>query len=586
MLDIFFNSRNEYYKIPVGACKCNEYVKIRLQVRCDAPIKAYINFNNIILEMKLEKIEWNLSSFIISMNAPDKPGLSYYFFTVTTPYHIVYYGNAKDWMQGMGIKHDKDPIPYQMTVYDDYSTPDWLKGRIMYQIFPDRFYKEQLMKDHTWKRKYHDNWNDLPFTEEDFPGREMDCSDFFGGNLQGIIKKLDHLKELNIGVLYLNPIFKAYSNHRYDTADYMTIDEALGTNEDFRELCEKAAQKDIYIILDGVFSHSGADSIYFNKNNTFNSVGAYQSVDSVYREWYKINNDGTYESWWGIKTLPDTDEMNLSFQKYIFNAVEYWIDLGAKGFRLDVADELPDIFIKKLRNVIKRKDPDAVIIGEVWEDASNKKSYDIQREYLWGHELDSVMNYPYRNAILEFTRGFIDANKFVRKIEIIKENYPKQTYDCLMNFLGTHDVPRLISILGDDDRYLGLQRDKQKNIKLSDGAYVRAKKKVKFAVKLLMTLPGAPCIYYGDEAGIEGLNDPMNRKTYPWEMEDQDLLEFFKDCTYMRVQREEMMKGSFEINAVDEHTVSIRRSYKSVVTQVIFDSKKCIYKEDIDCAQL
>jgi 4-alpha-glucanotransferase len=580
MLDIFFNSRDEYNKIPFGACKCNQSIMFRLQVRCDAPIRAYINLDNVKLEMELEKIEWNLSSFIISVNAPAEPGLSYYYFTVSTPYHTVYLGNAKDGMQGTGIKYDKDPVPYQITVFDDYVTPDWMKGPVMYQIFPDRFYKEQLFLSPTWNRKYHDNWNDMPFTEEDFPNREMDCSDFFGGNLQGIIKKLDYLKELNVRVLYLNPIFKAYSNHRYDTADYMTIDDTLGTNEDFHELCVKAAEKDIYIILDGVFSHTGADSIYFNKSGTFNSNGAYQSTDSEYREWYKINNDGTYESWWGIKTLPDTDEMNASYQKYIFNVVQYWLDLGAKGFRLDVADELPDAFIRKLRNVLKRKDPDAVLIGEVWEDASNKKSYDMQREYLWGLELDSVMNYPYRNAILEFTRGFIDANKFIRKIEIIRENYPKPSYECLMNFLGTHDVPRLISILGDDDKYTGLLRDKQKNIRLSDGAYVRAKKKVKFAVKLLMTLPGAPCIYYGDEAGVEGLNDPMNRKTYPWGNEDQDLIEFFRECTYTRAQREELQIGSFEINTVDEHTISIRRTYGNTVTQVIFDRKACAFRED------
>ena len=572
MLEIYFNSRDTTYKSLFGAVQSGSAVEFRLDVRCDAPVEAYIVIDKSKHRMHLEKLIKDLSIFRVNIQVPSKPGLMFYHFEISTPYHTVYYGNRSDTYQGQGVKYDKNPLDYQITVYDNYNTPDWIKGRIMYQIFPDRFYKEKIHKSPYWDRIFHSDWYEEPYIEEDFPGGKMECSDFFGGNLQGIIKKLDYIKSLGVGVIYLNPIYLAYSNHRYDAADYMSVDDTLGTKSDLKKLCEEAKKKDIFIILDMVFSHTGSDSVYFDKHKRFNKDGAFNNPDSPYRSWYTFKQDGTYESWWGIETLPNTVETDPGFMSHVFDSIRQWLSLGVKGFRLDVADELPDEFIRELRKVIKSCDKDAILIGEVWEDASNKVSYGNRREYLYGYELDSVMNYPYKNAIIDYTLNKINAESFVRRIEIIRENYPPQSYECLMNMLGTHDVSRILSIMGGKGNLEKLPRKQQKGVFLSKEEYNIAFKRLSFCLQLLMCLPGVPSVYYADEAGSQGLKDPFNRKTYPWGREDKKILDLYKRIMNNRCNDDKLKYGSFAIRE-DHGLVIITRKYQNESCEYTFNNR-------------
>jgi 4-alpha-glucanotransferase len=254
-------------------------------------------------------------------------------------------------------------------------------------------------------------------------------------------------------LVYLTPVFTAPSNHKYDTGDYMKVDPMFGSNETFTELFESAGRLEISIVLDGVFSHTGSDSIYFNKEGHYTSIGAYQSVKSQYYPWYTFfKHPDSYECWWGVDTLPNVNELEPSYQDFILlsrdSVIKHWGRLGCRGWRLDVADELPDEFLKNLRKTVKETDPEAVILGEVWEDASNKISYGKIREYLLGEELDSVINYPLRHAILKFFMGEWDSTRLNKTIMSLFENYPVSSFYSMMNILGSHDTVRIMTALG------------------------------------------------------------------------------------------------------------------------------------------
>ena len=425
------------------------------------------------------------------------------------------------------------PRCWQITVYEpDYKTPAWLKGGVIYQIFPDRFYKsgEISAPDHKILRS---DWGGTTRYQPNEYGKVLN-NDFFGGNLNGIREKLPYLKELGITAIYLNPIFEAYSNHRYDTGDYMKIDPLLGTGEDFDRLIDEAKAYGIGIILDGVFNHTGDDSRYFNRYGRYEEVGAYQSKSSPYADWYHFHEfPESYESWWGIPTLPAVNERSESYQNFILGeggVLKNWLRHGIIGWRLDVADEIPDFFLTMLRASVKEQNADAAIIGEVWEDASNKIAYDVRRQYLQGRELDSVMNYPLKDAIINFmqTRN----TSFLREtIFQLIDNYPKQTLDCLMNILGTHDTPRILTVLGGQSCET---KDEMALARLSDEERNFAKAQLKMAALLLFTLPGVPCVYYGDEIGMEGHRDPFCRRCYNWDSPDEDLRAHYRKLGEIR----------------------------------------------------
>jgi len=484
-------------------------------------------------------------------------GVHYYYFSYTSSgiRHYIKKINAHE-----GAEQEGDL--FQLTVYAvDYETPDFLKGGVMYQIFPDRFCKSGKPHENIPEgRILREDWGGTPYYKPDHNGHVWN-NDYFGGDFAGIQSKLQYLKDLGVTCIYLNPIFESHENHRYNTADYMKADPLLGTNDEFEELCTEAKKYGISIILDGVFSHTGADSVYFNKFGRYKKEpGAYQSRESRYYEWYTfINYPDNYEAWWGIDTLPNVLENNESYTEFICGddgVLNYWLSKGIAGYRLDVADELPDRFLDNLRKCVKKFDKDKIVIGEVWEDASNKESYGVKRRYLLGEQLDSVMNYPFREAVINFVKGG-NPKDFINSIMTVLEHYPKPTIDVLMNFVSTHDIERAINRLGGeycDDK----SKDWMAERWLTHDQYTKGKNLLKVAMALIFFLPGVPSIYYGDEAGLQGYKDPFNRRCYPWGHEDTELIEYVSELSRVRKSIPNMKKGRTYFVVNDKEIVDDR----------------------------
>ena len=473
----------------------------------------------------------------------DESGLYFYHFTYETPFGT---GNIFHRSSGCGeIRPNGNE--WQQTVYKkDYKTPEWAKGGIMYQIFPDRFNIGKTDKiSYPYDRVIHSSTDEAPIWQPDSNGKILN-NDYYGGNLKGIEEKLPYIASLGVNILYLNPIFEAHSNHRYNTADYTKIDPMLGTESDFKSLCKTAEKYSIKVILDGVFSHTGSDSIYFNREGRYGEKGFWNDRNGEYKDWFTIEENGKYKSWWGIDTLPETNEEADSFINYITGkngVLEKWLKAGAYGFRLDVADELPDKFIDALHKSVKSLNKDYLVIGEVWEDASNKISHGGRRRYLQGGQLDSVMNYPFASAIVTFMRYGV-AESFMESIVSICENYPPQALHCLMNHIGTHDTARILTSLVNDS-IEGKPRHIQANYRLSYEEYRKAKTLLKTASVLQYTLPGFPSLYYGDEVGVQGGSDPFNRSFYPWGKEDADLLSWYRNLGEIRKSLDCLKEGKF-----------------------------------------
>lgn len=521
-----FNSRDIRHKSVFGSTAAGESLWLCVCMPRDMGCTAvYLVSGEDGCDKNYVKLDWKSTDNItewwgIEYTFPS-PGLYFYHFEYDTPW-----GRGKIFLHSSGMGHFSDNgDEWQQTVYSpDFRTPSEFPGGVMYQIFPDRFCNSGRKKKNVpGDRVYHESIHDIPEWHENEIYHRWNV-DFFGGDLKGIEEKLPYIESLGVTCIYLNPIFESHSNHRYDTADYMKIDPLLGTEEDFRRLCEEAGKYGIKILLDGVFSHTGADSVYFNMYGRYDSVGAYNSEKSPYLSWYKYRSRDDYDSWWGVKTLPETNEDDKSFSDFITGkggVIEKWMKAGAYGFRLDVADELPDSFIVKIRNAVKRENPEGMLLGEVWEDASNKISHGGRRKYFSGHELDSVMNYPFRTAIINFMLTGV-AEDFMESAVTICENYPPQVLDCLMNHLGTHDTERIFSVLGGLDGE-GRDREHQVNATLTDEIKIIAERRLKAAVILQYTLPGVPSIYYGDEILTEGLKDPFNRTFFDWTKEKGEL---------------------------------------------------------------
>ena len=569
------NSRNNLYRSPFGAVPCLSEVTLRLFGKSDeipSSVSLVCHFRDeepVAIPMYFCQSVGTGSIYEAKITVPDTPGLIWYYFVLKNNGHTIYYGNNLEQLGGIGETFKKIPPCFQITVYkEDYKTPDWFKEGIAYQIFPDRFAKGDMDSFEAARESGRNDiiprqWNDIPYYKKEQFGEEYLANDFYGGNLDGIIKKLPYLADLGISVIYLNPIFKAYSNHKYDTGDYNEVDPMFGDNELFEKMCKEAKKYGIRIILDGVFNHTGSDSKYFNKDKNYSTIGAFQSKDSPYYPWYDfIDYPNVYQSWWGFQTLPNVNEMEPSFVDYILESpdaiMKKWLKLGASGWRLDVADELPEEFIKIMRKEVKSEDPDAILIGEVWEDASNKVSYGQHRDYLLGDELDSVMNYPLRNAIKDFTCEHVDAANFTRRLMSLCENYPKQALYSMMNFLSTHDSMRILTILGDAPS-LHLSKDEQSTFKLDDYKRHLAKRRLENATLLQLTLPGVPCIYYGDEVGMEGFDDPFNRATYPWGNEDTEVLDMYKKMISLRQDYHLFVDGDIEVMYAYGSTLAFAR---------------------------
>ena len=460
--------------------------------------------------------------------------------------------------------------PYQLTVYQgEEAVPTWFGEGMTYQIFPDRFCRSRI-PDPTGLvggRTVHQDWEDEPVYRPDERG-EIRNRDFFGGDFQGVISKLDDLKDLGVETLYFNPIFEAAENHRYGTADYDRIDPMLGCNEDFSRLCDEAHKRGMRVMLDGVFNHTGFVSRYFNGDGFYPDVGACQSWDSPYRSWFQfIRWPDQYESWWGIYSLPAVNESDPGYRRFIFgdedSVVRRWLRAGADGWRLDVADELPDDFIAEIRSAMDQEKPDSFLLGEVWEDGSNKIAYSQRRRYLLGSETNGLMNYPFRTAALDWLRGG-DAAVFRDTMEVIREHYPRPAFYSALNILGTHDTPRILTLLGAED--VPDTKDGRAAYRLSPAQRQKGQARLRVGEMLLYCFPGSPTVYYGDEAGMEGFEDPLNRGTYPWGREDQELLAFFRQLGQLRRERLSMQEGDLTYLHARGGVLVLRRQLGDEIT--------------------
>ena len=456
--------------------------------------------------------------------------------------------------------------PYQLTVYQgEEAVPTWFGEGMTYQIFPDRFCRSRIPDPAglVGGRTVHQDWADEPVYRPDEHG-EIRNRDFFGGDFQGVISKLDHLKDLGVETLYFNPIFEAAENHRYGTADYDRIDPMLGCNQDFSRLCEEAHRRGMRVMLDGVFNHTGFVSRYFNGDGSYPDVGACQSWDSPYRSWFQfIRWPDRYESWWGIYSLPAVNESDPGYRRFIFgdedSVVRRWLRAGADGWRLDVADELPDDFVAGIHAAARAEKPSAVVIGEVWEDGSTKVAYGVRRKHILGGHCDGLMNYPLRSAILSYFSGG-KAEDFVQSMETIRENYPPFAFYSAMNSLGTHDTPRILTLLGAGGERRDRSRDWRASFRLEGDALRMAKERLCSAALLLFCFPGSPTVYYGDEAGMEGFEDPFNRRPYPWGQEDGELLGWFKQLGALRKDHPALRRGTIRYVAAEGPLLAFARA--------------------------
>lgn len=557
---IYHNSQMREFRSPFGAVSCNQTVKLRLH----SPAGEKPDYVTLRLWLE-EQGEQNIAMTAVrktdravvyeaELIVPSEPGLVWYYFKIGTGGTVVYYGNNSASSGGAGQLYQHEPPSYQITVYKrDSTTPDWFKDAVMYQIMPDRFYNGEPDGKVLSPKKgslLHSHWDNTPFYIRETDSGRIRAYDFFGGNLRGIMAKLPYLKELGVTVIYLNPVFESPSNHRYDTADYHTIDAMLGDNDLFAELCAAAREYGIAIFLDGVFSHTGSDSKYFNREGRYPGPGACQSRQSPYYNWYRFRHwPDEYECWWGIDTLPNVEETESSYVDFAVtgpdSVAKYWLRQGAKGWRLDVADELPDEFIRQFRSSIKETDPDSVLIGEVWEDASRKVSYGKLRKYLGGEELDSAMNYPFRDIVLAFITGRKEAAATHQALMSLYENYPLQNFYAMMNLIGSHDVPRVLTLLGEAPPADTLTIGDQSRYTLPEDKRKLAVARLKLASLWQMTFPGVPCVYYGDEAGAQGYKDPFNRGTYPWENENKELLAWYKKVIGLRHKYDVLKTGEW-----------------------------------------
>lgn len=497
-----------------------------------------------------------------------------YYFDVSIGGEAFVYQNNRDaiyWTRekgsnGLGVveekpANDKRIRRLRLTVYDKkYETPDWARDVVYYYIFPERFRNGNPANDpkvgvtrfHDKDIEFHTNWLDKPYRANTGDGSDPHYNnDFFGGDLAGIIEKLDYIKDLGANTIYMTPIFHAVSNHKYDTADYNRIDPHFGSNADFSRLTTEARKRGMRVLLDTSLNHTGSDSIYFDRFGNFKSNGAFANAkirkDSPYASWYMFNEkesnpDNQYTGWVGVRDLPEINKSSPQFREFAFGAkdsvMKIWLNRGAAGWRMDVAPWVPDDFWRAWRQAIKSHKPDALTIAETHFDSA---------KYFLGDTFDGTMNYIFRNTVLDYANG-AKAPAVYHNMEMMRELYPEQSHSVNMNLISSHDVPRAIYEFGHDD-------------KANAAAIAKAKQRLKLATFMQMTYPGAPAIYYGDEVGLTGGPDPFNRAGYPWADKggkpDLALLAEITALTKLRAQHAVLRRGSFSAPAyMDDHVIA------------------------------
>ncbi|MBQ9685297.1 MAG: glycoside hydrolase family 13 protein [Oscillospiraceae bacterium] len=566
---LIHDSRRAEYRSPFGAVTAGQTLRLAFQRRGGRIERAELVLWGDNFEYS-QSMECEGNEYYVNLNLPDKPQALWYAFYVEAV-------SSAHWLcpDGSGFYGKLFPRReegFRLTVYrPDFETPAWFRRSVMYQIFPDRF---AFSDDGTAERgiAYHESLGQVPelHRSPDEPVRYLPRSfeqayspdDFYGGTFKGIEQKLSYLKALGVSCLYLNPIVEARSNHRYDTSDYTRPDPILGTTEDFEHLCSAAREQGIRIILDGVFSHTGSDSRYFDLYGSYGGNGACSGPDSPYYSWYDFKHfPDEYRCWWGFRDLPEVNETNPAWQREIItgadSVVRLWLKRGASGWRLDVADELPDPVLAMIRRTAKETAPDAPVIGEVWEDAVVKESYGQRRSYALGHSLDAVMNYPLRTAVLDFAHGYTDAYDLRNFLTGQQMNYPRPLYYSLMNLLGSHDVARLRNCLATDVDLRELSRDEQLAMPFPEEAMEQALTLERLCAVLQFALPGVPSIYYGDEQGMAGVGDPFNR--LPFREETAALHDFYAALCAQRNAAPALSTGYVGFVAVNRDLLLVLR---------------------------
>ena len=500
------------------------------------------------------------------------PGLYFFYIVLDTPFGNIYGYNAR--RGGMFFSKRNEGNNFQLSAVDfKHPAPIGFSGGIIYHIFVDRFARSDktTVREGGVLADFSDGIPEYP----SFPGAPLKNNTFWGGDLYGIIDKLDYILSLGANIIYLSPIFDSPSNHKYDTGDYKKVDYAFGGDKALVALIREAHSRGMKIILDGVFNHTGADSIYFNKYGNYVSLGAYQSKDSEYYDWYEFSDyPGKYTSWWGIDILP---RINTGFAKCSdFFAgkdgiISHYAHMGIDGFRLDVADELSDEFISNIKSRMEEENRGSILYGEVWEDASNKIAYSKRKKYFLGEELDGVMNYPLTKGIVDYVlHGFTDTLEYA--LTEVMLNAPKRIRDHQMNLLGSHDTERIITALSGESTE-GLSNSDLAHKRMSDENYEVARRRLKLAYTILATLPGIPTIFYGDETGLQGYKDPFNRMPYPWGKEDKEILDFYKKIGIIRREESVYKEGSFSlISLTPEEFIFTRKSDGRTLLTVINNS--------------
>lgn len=556
-MELIYNSQMPEHKIPFGAVETGTSIEIKIkttkedQLHCN--LVTYCNEKSHVHPMEIvsEMDYYNIHKVVFE--APEEPCVMFYHIEAVNGWGTLYVGNNPEKLGGESYVYRENPVPFQITVHrKGIQVPEWYKEGIMYQIFVDRFNsagEDNLYKDRKGFVKY-TNWHDKNRYIKDPKGHIL-YWDIYGGNIKGITEKIDYLKRLNVSVLYLNPIFEANSNHKYDTADYEKLDPGFGKEEDFDDFIKTCKANGINVILDGVFSHVGSDSKYFNRKGAYSTLGAFQSKESPYYEWFDfINYPVDYDSWWKNLSLPNVKEMHPTYLAYIVTGqdsiVKRWLRRGIKGWRLDVADELPDEFIELIHRETKNVDEESIVLGEVWEDASNKVSYGNLRKYFLGNELDSVMNYPFKETFIKFVLGNMDATVVLKNMMSLYENYPREYFYSCMNLIGSHDTVRALTILGEAPAEYKIEDFEAFEYELTVEQHQLAVRRLKILSFLQATFPGIPCIYYGDEVGVQGFRDPYCRKTYPWGKENMVLLDWYRKIFGLRNDLEALKKGDWK----------------------------------------
>lgn len=572
-MTVYHNSLDTFYRSPFGSLPVNTQLRLRLAVG-NEQLPHHIDLR--IWDGAEHRYPMRSLGFMRGQHiyeaviaTPATPGLVWYRFELFSEDHsCTFYGAPTDGTScGVGQQGSQDG--FQITVYSaDFKTPEWVREGVMYQIMPDRFFHGEGTDDLLHAKTgvvIHKDWYEMPrMYIEDNSNSNNTANDFFGGNLEGIRQKLPYLRDLGITVLYLNPIFSARSNHKYDTSDYMQIDPMFGDEDAFRQLCQDALSQGIRIILDGVFSHVGDDSPYFNRSGTHGEkVGAARDPESPYRKWFNFHHwPDDYECWWGFKTLPNVNEMDEDYRRFILNGrdsvIRHWLRAGASGWRLDVADELPMAFLRELRTAARETKEDALVLGEVWEDASRKVAYSEMRSYVIGDTLDSVMNYPLRELLIRFLLGLQGATSVAHSLSCLAQNYPNPFLFSLMNLMGSHDRPRILNVLAGRDGN-DMPRIERGALRLTQAERMLGILREHLMLRYIMSVPGIPCIYYADETGLEGAADPYCRRTYPWGKEDLYLIQYYKDMIRMRKENQVLRTGYYTFFAPCEDVLCVTR---------------------------